>query len=198
MGAESPQKPDWWGDDLSGAQVNPNPAQDAPATVTDGEGLARPAGDKPTTSATLVGSTPEGISKRAADWAKSQTGNRDYQVIDKSDKIGGNLRPLLPWGLGGVSAPKCNIFVGDAFAKAGIQIDNPVANGAAYPGTKEWADGKVQIPGFRVLGPREKPQAGDVMTNGHHVGIYVPGPKGDNMTVSAAIPFKGNAVVHND
>jgi hypothetical protein len=198
MGAKSPKKPDWWGDDLNGVRVNPNPGQDAPVTVTDGEGLARPAPDKPITSATLVGSTPEGISKKAADWAKSQVGNTDYQMRDRSDKIGGDWRPSLPWGMGGISAPKCNIFVGDAFGAAGIHVDNPVNNGAAYPGAKEWGAADVQIPGFRILGPNEKPQVGDVMTDGHHVGIYVPGPKGEDMTVSAAAMNRGDAVVHNN
>ena len=103
----------------------------------------------------------------------------------------------MPRGLGGVLAPKCNVFVGDAFAKAGIHIDNPQANGAAYPGTEEWASGKAELPGFRVLGPKERLRAGDVMTDGDHVGIYVPGPNGEDMTVSAAIPGKGDAVVHN-
>ncbi|HKQ43851.1 MAG TPA: hypothetical protein VJS47_00500 [Rhizomicrobium sp.] len=190
MGVQSPKKPDWWGDDLNGLQVNLNPAQDSSAAL-----MTLP--EEPITSANLVGSTPEGISKKAADWAKSQVGNTDYQVVDRSDKIGGDWRPLLPWGLGAVAAPKCNIFVGDAFAKGGIGIDNPVANGATYPGTKEWANAEVKIPGFRVLDRNEKLQAGDVMTDGHHVGIYVPGPKGEDMTVSAAIPGRGDAVVHN-
>jgi hypothetical protein len=50
---------------------------------------------------------------------------------------------------------------------------------------------------FRVLGPDDKLQVGDVMTNGHHVGIYVPGPHGEDMTVSAAASRKDDAVVHN-
>lgn len=193
MGTQSPKKPDWWSDDLNGVQANPNPAQGVPDSSAARMNLP----DKPITSASLVGSTPEEISKKAADWAQSQTGNTDYQWIDSSDKIGGRLRPSLPWGLGGKAAPKCNIFVGDAFAKAGIHINNPQANGAAYPGTEEWASGKAKVPGFRVLGPKERLQAGDVMTNGHHVGIYVPGPNGEDMTVSAAVPGKGDAVVHN-
>lgn len=95
-------------------------------------------------------------------------------------------------------APKCNVFVGDAFAKAGIHIDNPVANGADYPGTEEWSSAKAQVPGFRVLDRNEKLRPGDVLTDGDHVGIYVPGPKGEDMTVSAAAWDRGNAVVHND
>lgn len=192
MAAQSPKKPDWWGDDLNGVQANPYPAQGAPDSSA-----VMNLPDKPITSATLVGSTPEDISKKAADWARSQVGNTDYQMIDRSNKIGGDLRPLLPWGLGGITAPKCNIFVGDAFGAAGIHVDNPVNNGAAYPGTHEWGSADVQIPGFRILGPKERHQAGDVMTNGHHVGIYVPGPNGEDMTVSATVPLKGDAVVHN-
>jgi hypothetical protein len=190
MGAQSPKVPDWWGDDLNGVQINPDPAQDASNSAA---GMNLP--DKPITSATLVGSTPEDISKTAADWAKGQVGSTDYQVWDKNDKTGGG-RSGLPWGMGGVFAPKCNVFVGDAFGKAGIQVGNPVDNGASYPGTKEWADPKTQIPGFRVLDPNDKLQPGDVMTNGHHVGIYAPGPNGEDMTVSAAVG-KNNAVVHN-
>jgi hypothetical protein len=148
------------------------------------------------TSATLIGSTPEGINKKAADWAKEQVGNTDYQMRDTSDRVGGR-RSLLPFGLGGVAAPKCNVFVGDAFGAAGIHVDNPVDNRAAYPGAQEWGAADVQIPGFRMLGPHEKLQTGDVVTNGHHVGIYVPGPKGEDMTVSAADMLHGDRVVHN-
>jgi hypothetical protein len=188
MGAQLPKKPHWWGGDLNGVSGDPNSAQDASSAALTN------LPDNPITSANLVGSTPEGINKKAADWAQSQTGSTDYQVIDRSNKTGG-WRSLV---LGGRAAPKCNIFVGDAFAKAGIQVDNPVANGAAYPGTKEWADAQVKIPGFQVLGPSDKLRRGDVITNGHHVGIYMPGPNGEDMTVSAADMWHGDAVVHNN
>lgn len=183
MGAESAKIPAFWGKDLNGV---------------DGSAALTPLPDKPITSATLIGKTPEDIRRAAVDWAKSQIGSTDYQIRDASEKIGGDWRPLLPWGLGGVAAPKCNIFIGDAFAKAGIQVDNPVSNGAPYPGAKEWGDTKVEIPGFRVLGRNEKLQPGDIMTDSHHVGIYTPGRNGEDMTISAAAWDKGDAVVHND
>lgn len=190
MGAQLPKIPDWWGHDLNGVRGEPHPAQDASSAAL----VKLP--DKPITSANLIGSTPEDISRKAADWAKSQVGNTDYQYWDTSDKTGGD-RSVLPWGLGGFLTPKCNVFVGDAFAKAGIQINNPRDNGAAYPGTEEWASGKAQVPGFRLVGPKERLQPGDVMTDGHHVGIYAPGLNGEDMTVSAAFLGRGNAVVHN-
>jgi len=112
MGTQSPKIPDWWGDDLNGVQINPDPAQDANNSAA---GMNLP--DKPITSATLVGSTPEDISNTAADWAKGQVGSTDYQIRDRSGKTGGG-RSVLPWGLGGIAAAKCNVFVGDAFGKA--------------------------------------------------------------------------------
>lgn len=69
--------------------------------------------------------------------------------------------------------------------------------GRCYPGAQEWAAADVQIPGFRTLGPKEKLREGDILTNGHHVGIYMPGPRGEDMTVSAADRWNGNRVVHN-
>ena len=50
---------------------------------------------------------------------------------------------------------------------------------------------------FRVLTSHERPQTGDIVADGHHVGIYSPGENGEDMTISAAIPGKGNAAVHN-
>jgi hypothetical protein len=40
-----PKKPFGWGDDLNDLQINRDPSMDAPATVTDPEGLAQPAPD---------------------------------------------------------------------------------------------------------------------------------------------------------
>jgi len=42
---QTAKNPDFWGDDLNGVQINPNPSDDAPVTVTDSSALAQPAPD---------------------------------------------------------------------------------------------------------------------------------------------------------
>ena len=42
MGAESPKKPAFWGKDLNGVEINRDPPNNAPVTVTDPDSLARP------------------------------------------------------------------------------------------------------------------------------------------------------------
>lgn len=39
---QAAKAPDWWGDDLNGVQINPNPSDDAPVTVADLAALTQP------------------------------------------------------------------------------------------------------------------------------------------------------------
>ena len=60
---------------------------------------------------------------------------------------------------------KCNLFVYEMLTDAGASPGLP--NGHRYwkqypPGAGQWADPSYAIPGWRVLGPDESPQPGDV------------------------------------
>lgn len=125
--------------------------------------------------------------------ATRMIGNTDYQQIgDPNTNVGG-----LTGKFGGVLAAKCNIFVGDTLASAGIDVRDP-SNRKVYLTTKAWGDPKAQIPGFQALGPKDKLRPGDIVAAGRHVGIYAPDADGKPKTISAASAFKGNAVVRND
>jgi hypothetical protein len=119
-------------------------------------------------------------------------GNDDYQRRDANSNVGGFARYA-----GGINAAKCNILIGDVLASAGIDVRDP-ANRKLYLTTKAWGDPNAVIPGFQVLGPKDRLQPGDIVSAGRHVGMYVPGPNGEDMTISAAAPGYGDAVVHND
>jgi hypothetical protein len=61
---------------------------------------------------------------------------------------------------------KCNLFVHEMLTDAGASPGLP--NGHWYwkhypPGAAQWADPSYAIPGWRVLGPDESPQPGDVV-----------------------------------
>jgi hypothetical protein len=133
---------------------------------------------------------PARRSAQVAEWARNKRENTDYQQSDFNRNVGGNWA----WVNWGKNAPKCNIFVGDALQSAGISVRDP-ENKKTYLRTKVWGNPKSIIPGFQVV--REKPQVGDILSDGEHVGIYVP-KDGKPATVSAAAPGYGDQVVHND
>jgi hypothetical protein len=138
---------------------------------------------------------PVEVRNKVAKWAeaKARAGNTDYQLMDPNDRVGGKFRGNWLHGRG---AYKCNIFVGDAYSSAAVSLLNP-KNGNFYFTAEDWGDPKSVIPGFRPLKAGENPVRGDIITNGTHVGIYMP-VHGRKLTVSAAALSKGNKVVHND
>ena len=129
----------------------------------------------------------------AAGQAVRLVGNDDYQRRDANSNVGGTIGFFL----GGVNAGKCNILIGDVLAAADIDVRDP-NNRDLYLTTKAWGNPQASIPGFQVLGPDDRLQPGDIVSAGGHVGMYVPGPKGEHRTISAAAPGHGDAVVHND
>lgn len=141
----------------------------------------------------LLEPTPYRQQQAVAAWAKTRNGSRDYQLLDTSEKVGGRSGAFAH----GIGAPKCNVFVGDALAAAGIDARDPT-NPRLYLTTKAWADPSRVISGFRILGPGEELRPGDIITNGEHIGIYYPGADGKPMTVSAADMNHGDKVVWNE
>ena len=109
------------------------------------------------------------------------TGSKAYHYLNPNKNVGGRSGKYIE----GVIAAKCNIFVGDLFQGVGVDVRDP-NNRDVYLTTSVWGNRKVNIPGFQVLGPKDKLKRGDVISNGQHVGIYAPGPNGEPLTVSAA------------
>ncbi len=138
----------------------------------------------------------------AAQWARSQVGNSGYGFLDLSSESHGKLQDLLGlFGKSGPGSPKCNKFAWDALANggdsAGRMLDGRI------PSASEWANPKVNIPGYYILPSGSTLNPGDVISDGNHMGIYVPLDSGSPGTVSAAFPFTGGTgynggVVNND
>jgi len=124
-----------------------------------------------------IGYGAAGSSAWAQKVASTPELHQGYRKLDQSDAIGGENGRTV----NGFWAPKCNIFVYDALRSSGIEP----------PTTKEWVD-PSKVSGYRVLRPGEPLMQGDVITNGHHVGIFTPQAVGDkirNLTTSAASPL---------
>jgi hypothetical protein len=111
----------------------------------------------------------------------------------------GAINNILPPDARGLWDPKCNQFVWDALTAGGVQ---PKRMGdGRIPLAGDWGDPKGQIGGYSVV--TDAPQPGDVVSDGHHVGIYLPLPDGRPGTISAASPWSLHGgilgeVVHND
>jgi hypothetical protein len=86
---------------------------------------------------------------------------------------------------------KCNLFVHEMLTDAGASPGLP--NGHWYwkhypPGAAQWADPSYAIPGWRVLGPDESPQPGDVVAQAKD---YANGATGHVTTVGPNNTFVG-------
>ncbi len=101
----------------------------------------------------------------------------------------------MPYTCGAPSL-KCNKFVWDATTNGGAPAGR--MPGGRIPSAGEWGNPNSGIPGYSPLRPGERPQLGDIVSDGHHVGIYSPLESGAPGTTSAASFFKGNGPVHND
>ena len=106
--------------------------------------------------------------RKALKWAKDKIGDMSYSQS-------GNLPG--PFGPGD---PKCNKFASDAYNKGNkTELIPDGILGGSPPLAKDWFTGKVPS-GFVKT---ESPQPGDIITDGHHVGIVSDIPKN---TVSGA------------
>jgi hypothetical protein len=137
---------------------------------------------------------PSRETPRAADpvarWAEGRVGKGGYSMIDGAPDAHSRHDDILgPFGLRGWGDPKCNQFVWDALQAGGApagKINDPTIKGGRIPIAKDWGDPNSKIGGYRPV--TGAPQPGDVISNGHHVGIYAPLPDGSPGTVSAATP----------
>jgi RHS repeat-associated protein len=120
----------------------------------------------------------DGVS--ATNWALRQVGNYGYAFWRTHGYMGGFTGRVL----NGVGAPKCNAFVFDALEAGGNPV--PLMTNSVMPTARDWADSEVNISGYIVLGPDEKWQVGDVLSDGHHMGIFAPLADGTPATISAA------------
>ena len=114
---------------------------------------------------------PETARKQVVQAAEKQEGSKDWDINAK--------RSPYPAG-----ANKCNLFVAEMLAEAGIPVPNE--SGSIFgiprypPLAAQWADPSVEIPGWIVLPPGTQPQPGDVVAEkinysdaSGHVGIVV-------------------------
>lgn len=133
--------------------------------------------------------SPPAQSNPVAAWALSRVSTGGYSLANGSSEARGRLNSILPISLlgvplRGVGSPKCNKFVWDALRAGGMPAGRMF--GGRIPDASDWGNPNSDIAGYHVVsGP---PQPGDVVSNGEHVGIYVPLPNGSPGTVSAATP----------
>ncbi len=101
--------------------------------------------------------------------AEPQTGHVASSIRDKIAAIANRYNGSANWGRDKQKdnfAPrtdKCNKFVYDVTKEAGAEANVIASNGKFRPPlASEWADSRTPISGWRVLGPNETPQPGDV------------------------------------
>lgn len=114
--------------------------------------------------------------------------NPFYSIGTKIADFGQGLWP---------GSPKCNKFVYDVLKECGIDMGKPIeGNHFDHPYlAADWANRDLSIPGWRVLGPNETPEPGDVIaiaekgkhSSGHMGIVYKNG-----LTISAST--KDNAM----
>lgn len=91
---------------------------------------------------------------RIAATARKYNGSTDWAFARQKD----NFAP---------GTNKCNKFVYDVTKEAGAEAIIIGSDGKSRPPlAAEWADPRTTIPGWRVLGPNEMPQPGDVAAYG--------------------------------
>jgi len=96
----------------------------------------------------------------------------------------------------GTNSYKCNSFVTDVLAEAGVPVGNlhDTFRHETVPTAGDWADRDFQIPGWIALPPGTTPQPGDIVAEKHwysiratgHVGIIVTDKDGSIKSASAS------------
>jgi hypothetical protein len=140
-----------------------------------------------------------------ADWAVDRVGGGEYhRWTDNAPDAQGPLDSRLPRWARGYGDPKCNQFVWDALVASGVtpgRMERSAGRGGRIPLARDWGNSMSKIDGYAPVTGQARP--GDVVSDGHHAGIYATLPDGRPGTVSAASPFSGEVglnggVVHND
>ncbi|WP_295430091.1 RHS repeat-associated core domain-containing protein [uncultured Thiodictyon sp.] len=142
---------------------------------------------------------PSGLDGAAARaWAHQQIGQGGYSYCDGNPEARGRIGGLF----GGRPSLKCNLFVWDALKNGGDPAGR-MPDGR-IPSASEWGNAAMSIGGYVALPTGSAPSPGDVISDGHHVGIYDPKPDGEPAPTSAAADLTswaagvGGAVVNND
>ena len=176
---------------------------DNPETFADLDGHVNPSPDDPRrgpcadSGTTVCGQEQQQQSAQssAAQGQAQNTGEGSQANLDRRAAIattaekhdGDTSMPYTP------GRPTCNLFVQKDIAEAGApKPEVTKADGSkGAPGAAEWAGSRV--PGWRILGPSEKPQPGDVAARKEnfsdatgHSGIVTAVSKSGVVTVMAA------------
>lgn len=136
--------------------------------------------------------------EKALTWAMERVGDdlfddgnasgTGYTVFDRDARVGGRKRLI-----DGRLAPKCNFFVADALAAGGRSA---TVRGGEIPRAGDWYDLGTDIGGYEFVDATrvDQLQPGDIISDGHHVGVYAPIVRDGRMiprTISAGTPFAG-------
>lgn len=197
------------------AQPQPQAPPQQPATGADQPGINGPAaGNSPSISGGGAGGGNAGIDPGNAPWAQGWSpdfapfgGNANptptqlltddqlsivrQKIVESAQKHIGS--PAWDFHLAKGTYPentdKCNLFVYEMLTGAGATPGTP--HGWRHPSSPragEWADPDYAIPGWRVLGPDEPPQPGDVVAQ---PGDFPNGASGHVMIVGPNNTFVG-------
>ena len=139
------------------------------------------------------GSSSAKVTAAPAVVAASKVGQPGYYYSDTSNESKGSHQGVLR----GRFTVKCNVFVWDVLNESGHPAGR-MPDGR-IPSASEWGNPSSKISGWTVA---DGPQMGEVMSNGHHVGIYAPLADGRPGSISAAASMHhaglDGGVVHND
>ena len=152
-------------------------------------GLGQLLGEASEAAATAAGSGLFGTPGQAAGWALSHVGDPNYEYMSPHPESRGRITEHL----GGRKSYKCNAFVWDALNAGDVAPGR--MPGGRIPSAGDWGSTTTTIPGYHVVPPGSPLKRGDIIGDGHHVGIYYPGLGQTPQTISA-MPW--NPVVHND
>lgn len=96
---------------------------------------------------------------------------------------------------GGRGGDKCNAFIWDVLTAGGHQPGR-ISDGR-IPSAREWVDPNVHIPGYIIIDPKKGLKPGDIIAMAGHVGIYVPFPSSNSLSL-ATISATEFIIIHND
>lgn len=123
------------------------------------------------------------------DLAREHVGSTIWNYYQPHPEVRGRVRSLL----GGRLAPKCNIFVHDIF----VESDEPFPRiDGVVPRASDWFNTDLHLEGFCIIDDLTDLRPGDIISDGDHIGIFLPLEDGSPGVIS--VSDIENKVVHND